>query len=139
MIGIAFIAFGILFSVIGLIILFVSVRQRAGMRDSREIAARIVDFEKRHHRNRGTLEAWVILYAPVYEYTEFGDIKRYTSNVSSTDPDPIGTEVTLYLSKSGKIYEKKGAALLIILGAAFMAFGIFFTVLGVILKRTLFL
>lgn len=139
MIGIGFMAFGILFAVMGTMILIAALRQRAEMRNCREVSARIVDFEKIRRRNGGAIATWYTLYKPVYEYAELGDVKRYVSDVGSTDPVPVGTEATLYLSKSGKIYDKQYSALMLIVGAAFMAFGIFFAVLGFILKRTLFL
>lgn len=137
MIGIAFMAFGILFAVIGTAVIIVSIKQRTEMRDCREITARIVDFEERRYRKKGAIAGWGILYAPVYEYTEFGGVKRFVSNVGSSDPAPVGTEVTLYISKSGKVYDKQDSALMLIVGIAFVVIGIFFAAMGFIFKWTL--
>ena len=127
--GTIFIAFGLLFAIIGIILLMVGVRQKSDMKDCREVIARIVDFEVRRHTRHS--------YAshPVYEYTDFGEIKRYTSFVGLKGiSESVGTEVTLYISKRGKIYEKRTSAVLLILGIGFTAFGVVFTVVGIIVK-----
>lgn len=119
---------GILFSFFGVVLLIASVFERTEIKNSSAITARIVDYEERsvrYGRKRPTKT-----YAPVYEYSFLGEIRRHTSNVGNGTPPVLGEEVTLYLSKSGRIYEKRSAVTSLIFGIVFMMFGTIFIVLA---------
>lgn len=140
MLGTIFTAFGLLFAIIGIIVIIVGIRQKSDMKDCREVIARIVDFEVSHYRRHNQPHTY---YAPVYEYTDLGETKRYTSSVgqsinNSRPVDTVGTQTTLYLSKSGKIYENRAANMMIIAGVAFTVFGVFFAALGMVFTRISF-
>lgn len=120
--------FGILFSLCGIVLIISSVMEKIEIRNSSEIGARIVDHEERrviHGRRRPQ-----ITYAPVYEYSFLGETRRHTSNVSTNVIPTLGEEVKLYLSKSGKIYEKRSAVTSLIMGSVFVMFGVIFIVLA---------
>lgn len=119
-------SFGILFSLCGVVLIFFSVMERIEIRNSSEIGARIVDYEEKRvilGRRRPQIS-----YAPVYEYSFLGETRRYTSNVSTNVIPTPGEEVMLYLSKSGRIYEKRSAVTSLIMGIVFMMFGVIFIV-----------
>ncbi|MBD5130824.1 MAG: hypothetical protein HDT43_13020 [Ruminococcaceae bacterium] len=120
---------GILFSLFGVVLLFASVFERSEIKKSFAITAKIVDCEKktvRYGRKRPTKS-----YYPVYEYSFLGEVRRHTSNVGSGDPPALGGEVTLYLSKSGHIYEKQSALTSLIFSIVFLMFGVIFIVIAI--------
>ncbi|MDE7360492.1 MAG: hypothetical protein K2N38_01000 [Oscillospiraceae bacterium] len=120
--------FGILFSIVGGVLLISSVLETIEIRNSSEIGAKIVDHEERRVRYGNKRPQTT--YAPVYEYSFMGEIRRHTSTVGTGTPPVIGEEVTLYLSKSGQIYEKRSAAASLIGGIVFMMFGVIFIVMA---------
>ena len=131
MLGTIFTAFGILFAIIGIILVVVGIRQRSDMNDCSEVSARIVDIEVRTYRRSHQVHT---CYIPVYEYIFLGETKRHTGSSSMNDiTGSVGTETTLYVSKSGKIYEKGAAAVMLIVGVVFAVFGVFFAALGIVL------
>ncbi len=72
---------GIIFSVVGVVMIINFVRQIAEMRNCYEVDARIVDYEeKRITRIHNGRKHTTVTYAPVYEYVDFGETKRYTSD-----------------------------------------------------------
>lgn len=120
--------FGILFSIVGVVLLISSVFEKIEIRNSSEISARIVDHEVRRVRHGNKRPE--TFYAPVYEYSFWGEVRRHTSNVGTGTPPVLGEEVTLYLSKSGQIYEKRSAVASLIGGIVFMTFGVIFIVMA---------
>lgn len=122
---------GILFSVIGIVMIINFVRQIAAMRNCYEIDARIVDYEEKRitHRRNGH-RSTTVTYAPVYEYIDFGETKRYTSKVGTSIVPTLGNEVTLYLSTGGKVYEKGSAVATLVLGIVCLVLGVLFVVVG---------
>lgn len=67
------------------------------------------------------------MYTSVYEYTDSGEVKRYTSNVSTSKQAEIGSEATLYISENGKVYERTGAKIAYFVGILFAVVGGVFT------------
>lgn len=122
---------GIIFSVIGVVMIVKFVWQMIAMRNCYEIDARIVDYEEKivTHIHNGHKHTTVI-YAPVYEYVDFGETKRYTSDVSISVMPELGKEVTLSLSTGGKVYEKGSAVAALALGIVCLIFGVAAIVLG---------
>ncbi len=126
-----FMVIGILFAILGIILVIVGIRQRSDMKECSEVSARIVDVEVRTYRRSYQVHT---CYIPTYEYTFLGETKRYAGSSSMNDiTGSVGTEVTLYVSKSGKIYEKGAAAVMLIVGVVFAVFGVFFAALGIVL------
>ncbi|MDE7231097.1 MAG: hypothetical protein K2N56_11510 [Oscillospiraceae bacterium] len=126
-----FIVLGIIFSVIGLVMIGYSVRQAVSMRGGYELDARIVDYEKKtstHHHNghRTTF----ITYAPVYEYVDAGETKRHTSIVFVSVMPKIGKETTVFISSSGEIVDRGGVVGVLICGIIFVVFGVIAVVVG---------
>lgn len=120
--------FGILFSIVGVVLLISFVLEKIEIRNSSAIVARIVDHEERRVRYGNKRPQTT--YAPVYEYSFLGETRRHTSNVGTGTPPALGEEVTLYLSKSGQIYEKRSAAASLIGGIVFIMFGVIFIVMA---------
>lgn len=130
--GIVFTAFGLLFAVIGVIPLIIGIWLNSERKACRAVSARIVDYEMRQHSRR----SWAS--HPVYEYTDFGEIRRHTSSVGLRGVlKPVGEEVTIYISKSGKIHEKGSAAMMLILGIAFIVCGVASAAAGIVIKSML--
>ena len=127
---IEFAVFGAIFIIIGIALIIDYVRNNAEIKNSREINAVIVDFveKKRSTQGDGTFH---MIYAPVYEYYD-GEVKRFTSPVSSTGHEALGTEVTLYISESGKINERRSVIITLIIGIIFAAAGAGFVVLALV-------
>lgn len=122
---------GILFSVIGIALIVVFVRQVIAMRNGYELDARIVDYEeKRVTRYHNGHSSTYITYAPVYEYTDVGNVRRYTSEVGISVIPTIGEETTVFISKSGEVYEKRGAVGVLIIGIVCTVLGVVVTVAG---------
>lgn len=122
---------GILFSIIGIVMIINFVRQIAAMRNCYEVDARIVDYEeKRITHSRNGHRSTTVTYAPVYEYVDFGETKRYTSDVSISVIPELGKEVTFSLSTGGKVYEKGSAVAVLVLGIVCLLFGVAAVALG---------
>lgn len=120
---------GILFLVVGIVQIVIFVRQVVAMRSGYELDARIVDYKEKRvtHYNNGR-RSTSITYAPVYEYTDAGNVRRYTSEVSTSIVPTIGKEVTIFLSNSGEVFEKRGAVGVLIIGIVCMVLGAAVTV-----------
>ncbi|MDE7288922.1 MAG: hypothetical protein K2N71_05380 [Oscillospiraceae bacterium] len=127
---IEFAIFGAIFIIIGIALVIDYIRHNAEIKNSREINATIVDFveKKRSTQGDGTFH---MIYAPVYEYYD-GEVKRFTSPVSSTGQVQLGTEVTLYISESGKVSERRSVVITLIMGIIFAAVGAVFVVLALV-------
>lgn len=123
-----FTAFGILFVLIGTGVLIGGLRNNNSIKNSREVSGKIVDFIKR--RGRGQHGHMHTYCYPVYEYYDDGEFKKYESNVSVMPPKPLGTEVTLYISEDGKVRDKQGALIMILVGVIFAAVGAVFAVIA---------
>lgn len=128
MIKIMFTAFGVLFPLIGIGVLIGGLANNNAIKNSREVSGKIVDFIKRRGRGQnGHMRTY--LY-PVYEYYDDGEFKRHESNVSVMPPKPLGTEVMLYISEDGKIREKQGTSLMVLVGVIFAFVGAIFAVVA---------
>lgn len=116
--------FGILFLFVGAIMVTVSVGVNLRMINSRRVSAAVVEVIETRTQTRKDYES--VFYTPVYEYSDGGEVKTYTSSVSSSMPAEIGSEAALYISDNGIIYEKRGTFATFFMGIAFTAIGIFF-------------
>ncbi len=75
--------FGVLFIITGIVLLLYSLRVGERIKRSRSVEAKIVDMDViRKHRHSRSEEQ----YAPIYEYYEDGEYKRYTSIIYSVSP-----------------------------------------------------
>ena len=112
--------FGILFIISGVVLLLYSLRVSERIKRSRVVEAKIVDMDViRKHRHSQSEEQ----YAPIYEYYEDGEYKRYTGIMYSLARPEIGKETILYISDDGTVSEAKflsglriGGILLVIIG-----------------------
>ena len=125
---IGFAVFGAIFIIIGIAIVIDYIRHNAEIKNSREVNAVIVDFveKKRITQDDGTFH---MIYAPVYEYYD-GEVKRFTSPVSSAGHEALGTEVTLYISERGKVNERRSVVITFIMGIIFLLMGVVFVLLA---------
>ncbi len=126
-----FIIVGIIFSVVGIVMIINFVRQIAGMRNCYEVDARIVDYREdvTVHRHNGS-RTKIRIYTPIYEYVDFGETKRYTSKVGTSVLPAVGEETTLLLSTGGMVYEKGGAIASLVMGIVCIVFGVAAIALG---------
>lgn len=122
-------AFGILFLIIGAIMIIVSVWINVRMFSSRPVSATVSEVIETRTQTRKDYES--VFYTPVYEYSDGVVVKTYTSSVSSSMPAEIGSETTLYILENGIIYEKRGTLATFFMGIAFTAIGIFFAFINV--------
>lgn len=128
MIKIIFTAFGVLFLLIGIGVLIGGLTNNNSIKNSREVSGKIVDFIKRKVQGQhGHMHTYCY---PVYEYYDSGEFKKYESNVSVMPPKPLGTEVTLYISENGKVRDKQGALIMILVGVIFAVVGAIFAVIA---------
>lgn len=121
-----FMAFGLVFLAIGAVAVIISLSMNARMDSSRQVSATVVEVIKKVDRSASVNDDYghlSVLYTPVYEYSDGGEVKRYTSNVSTSKKAEIGSQATLYISEDGKVYRRTGAVI------AFWV-GIFFAVVG---------
>lgn len=129
-----FMAFGLIFLAIGAVGIIISLYMNVRMENSRQVSATVVevieeterdtDFNPRNHRRRSHTS---VMYTSVYEYSDGGEVRRYTSNVSTSKRAEIGSEATLYISEDGKVYERSGAAIVFLVGIIFAVVGGVFT------------
>lgn len=129
-----FMLFGVAFLAIGSVCIIISLYMNARIDNSRQVSATVVeviketerdtDFNHRSHRRRSHTS---VMYTSVYEYIDGGEVRRYTSNVSTSKQAEIGSEATLYISEDGKIYQKSGAAIMLLVGIVFAVVGGVFT------------
>lgn len=125
-----FMAFGLVFLAIGAVGIIISLYMNVRMENSRQVSATVVevieeterdaDFNPRNHRRRSHTS---VMYTSVYEYSDGGEVRRYTSNVSTSKRAEIGSEATLYISEDGKVYERSGAAIVFLVGIIFAVVG----------------
>ena len=129
-----FMAFGLIFLAVGAVCIIISLYMNVRMENSRQVSATVVevieeterdtDFNPRNHRRRSHTS---VMYTSVYEYSDGGEVRRYTSNVSTSKRAEIGSEATLYISEDGKVYERSGAAIVFLVGIIFAVVGGVFT------------
>lgn len=125
-----FMAFGLTFLAIGAVAVIISLSMNARMNNSRQVSATVVEVIKEVDRSASVHNDYghlSVLYTPVYEYTDGGEVIRYTSNVSTSKRAEIGSQATLYISEDGKIYQKSGAAVTLFVGIIFAVVGGVFT------------
>lgn len=141
LIKIIFPVFGILFVIIGVVLLVFYKRISQAIRDAREISGKIVDFKEVRYKRQNS-GGYHTTYAPVYEYYYNGEFQRYTSPVSTSTPDPLGTSVTLYISANGQIIEKSEGKFLLVAGIIFASVGAVFVLASIffifILNKVMF-
>lgn len=121
--------FGILFIILGIALFLYSLLVGERIKRSRAVEAKIVDMDvvirhKHHQREKH--------YAPIYEYYEDGECKRYKSILYSLARPEIGKETVLYISEDGTVSEGSFLLGLRIGGILLLFFGIFFTKLGLL-------
>lgn len=129
-----FMAFGLVFLAIGAVGIIISLYMNARIDNSRQVSATVVevieeterdtDFNPRNHRRRSHTS---VMYTSVYEYSDGGEVRRYTSNVSTSKRAEIGSETTLYISEDGKVYQRTGAVIVLLVGIIFAVVGGVFT------------
>lgn len=127
-----FIILGAVLLVAGVILIIVSLWMNARMDNSRQVSARVtevIETNEWHRKRRG--KHYSKMYTSVYEYYDGGELKTYTSSVSTSNRAEIGSEATLYISEDGKIYERSGALITLIVGIGFAAVGGLFTFITV--------
>lgn len=129
-----FMFLGLVFLAVGIIAIVISLSMNVRMDNSRQVNATVVevikevehdtDFNPRNHMRRHHTS---VMYTSVYEYTDGGEVKRYTSSVSTSKQAEIGSEATLYISENGKVYERTGAKIAYFVGILFAVVGGVFT------------
>lgn len=129
---IIFVLMGLLYAIIGAALLAVGAKNSKSIKESREVNAKLVDFVGKKHR-RGRHHVMRTYYYPIYEYYDSGEVRQYTSSVSTEPRKPVGTEVTLYISEDGKIMEKSVSKVMYLVGGIFAAIGVLFAVIGLFL------
>lgn len=125
-----FMAFGLTFLAIGAVAVIISLSMNARMNNSCQVSATVVEVIKEVDRSASVHDDYgylSVLYTPVYEYIDGGEVRRYTSNVSTSKRAEIGSQATLYISEDGKIYQKSGAAVTLFVGIIFAVVGGVFT------------
>ena len=125
---IGFAVFGAIFIIIGIALVIDYIRHNAEIKNSREVNAVIVDFVEKKRITQGD-GIFHMIYAPVYEYYD-GEVKRFTSPVSSAGHEALGTEVTLYISERGKVNERRSVVITFIMGIIFLLMGVVFVLLA---------
>lgn len=123
-------AFGLTFLAIGAVAVIISLSMNARMNNSCQVSATVVEVIKEVDRSASVHDDYgylSVLYTPVYEYIDGGEVRRYTSNVSTSKRAEIGSQATLYISEDGKIYQKSGAAVTLFVGIIFAVVGGVFT------------
>lgn len=131
-----FIILGTVLLVAGVILIIVSLWLNMRMDNSRQVSARVtevIETNEWHRKRRGKYHNK--MYTPVYEYYDDGELKTYTSSVSTSNRAEIGSEATLYISEDGKIYERSGSLITLIVGSGFTAVGGLFTFISVKIWR----
>lgn len=120
-----FMLFGVAFLAIGAVCIIISLYMNDRIDNSRQVSAAVVDVIEK--MERGADGYSTMMYTPVYEYIDGGEVRQYTSNVSTSKQAEIGSESTLYISEDGKIYQKSGAAVTLFVGIVFAVVGGVFT------------
>lgn len=120
-----FMAFGVGFLAIGAVCIIISLWLNVRMDNSRQVSATVVEVIKKVDRDADGYS--IMMYTPVYEYSDGGEVRQYISNVSTSKRAEIGSETTLYISEDGKIYQKSGAKIVYFVGIIFAVVGGVFT------------
>ena len=131
-----FMILGAVLLVTGVILLVISLWMNERMDNSRQVSARVtevIETNEWHRKRRG--KHYTKMYTSVYEYYDGGGLKTYTSSVSTSNRAEIGSEAILYISEDGKIYERSGALVTLIVGIGFSAVGGLFTFITVKMWR----
>lgn len=126
-------AFGILFLFVGAIMIVVSAWINLRISSSRRVEARVVEVIETRTQTRKDYES--VLYTPVYEYRDGGEVRTYKSLVSTAMPVETGSETALYISENGIIYERTGTLTTLFMGIVFAALGVFFAFINVKILR----
>lgn len=120
-----FMAFGLVFLAIGAVGIIIFLYMNTRIDNSRQVSATVVDVIKKVDRDADGYST--MMYTPVYEYSNGGEVRRYTSNVSTSKKAEIGSEATLYISDDGNVYQRTGAAIVFLVGIIFAVVGGVFT------------
>lgn len=116
-----FMLFGVAFLAIGAVGIIISLYMNDRIDNSRQVSATVVEVIKKVDRDADGYST--MMYTPVYEYSDGGEVRQYTSNVSTSKRAEIGSETTLYISEDGKIYQKSGAEIMLFVGIVFAVVG----------------
>lgn len=120
-----FMAFGLVFLAIGAVGIIISLYMNARIDNSRQVSATVVEVIEKMERGADGYSK--MMYTPVYEYINGGEVIRYTSNVSTSQKAEIGSEATLYISEDGKVYQRTGVVIVLLVGIIFAVVGGVFT------------
>lgn len=120
-----FMAFGLVFLAIFAVCTIIFFYMNARMGSSRQVSATVVEVIEKMERGADGYSK--MMYTPVYEYINGGEVIRYTSNVSTSKKAEIGSEATLYISEDGKVYRRTGAVIVLLVGIIFAVVGGVFT------------
>ncbi|MBD5140276.1 MAG: hypothetical protein HDT25_02505 [Ruminococcus sp.] len=125
---------GVVFLVLGVILLLVSLWNIVRMENSRRVIAMVVDVIETRSNYREE-ESTGVLYTPVYEYYDNGEVRTYKSLVSTSMLVEVGDKATLYISDNGIIYEKTSTLITLFMGILFAVTGGMFTFVTVVIMR----
>lgn len=120
-----FMTFGVGFLAIGAVGIIISLYMNTRIDNSRQVSATVVDVIKKVDWDADGYST--MMYTPVYKYSDGGEVRRYTSNVSTSKKAEIGSEATLYISEDGKVYQRTGAVIVLLVGIIFAVVGGVFT------------
>lgn len=90
---------GIFYIIMGAGCLVMAVKyfsEAAKIMKGRKVTGRLVDHNEVRQGKR-------VMYSPVYEYEDGGEIKRYTSSQLFSYQEPFGTEKILLISENGEV------------------------------------
>lgn len=116
-------AFGILFLLVGVIMIIVSAWVNLRTLGNRRVSAAVSEVIETRTQTRKDYEN--VMYTLVYEYYDGGEVRTYKSLISTSMPAAVGDEATLYISENGVIYEKTGTLRTLFMGILFAALGVF--------------
>lgn len=125
---------GVVFLVLGAILLLVSLWKIVRMENSRRVIAMVVEVIETRSNYREE-ESTDVLYTPVYEYYDNGELKTYKSLVSTSMLVEVGDKATLYISENGIIYERTSTMITLFMGILFAVTGGMFTFVTVVIMR----
>lgn len=122
MVKILLIIFGVIFIGAAIPFLIKGIRELIIIKSGEIIKARVAELKTT--RTRTKHNSTKLLYMPVYEYSENGEIKRFENGVYSGIHKEVGDETTLYKGKNGKIVENRNTG-------GYVAFGVMFLLCGI--------
>lgn len=122
MVKVLLIILGVVFWGVAIPVLIKGIKELAVIKGGEIVKARVAELKTTRERteHHGTR----LVYMPVYEYFENGEIKRFENGVYSSMHKEVGAEVLLYRSKSGKLVEKRNTG-------GYIAFGVMFLLCGI--------